>query len=166
MNQMDFDKDALKKRLLEMAKQESIKFGQDMTQEMTRNVKVEKNDLEKWVKIIYLGNGVKREPVNRTHFEQLLTQLTGEKGPIEYKITENEDNVQFQLQNGDLVTKVYDHYRNFFFGELPKELLNTFLNNYINQLMDEGCGTGSCEMDRSDSCSTCHHSEDQDENPE
>ena len=163
---MDFDKTELKKRLLEMAKQESIKFGQDMTKEMTKNVKLEKSDSENWVKIIYLGKDVKREPIDKTHFEQLLTQLTGDKQPIEYEIIENDDNVQFKFKNRKLVDKVYDHYQKFFFGVLPQELLNTFLSNYIDQLMDEGCGTGSCGIDQSDSCSTCHHSEDQDKSPE
>lgn len=163
---MDLDKTELKKRLLEMAKQESIKFGQDMNKEMTKNIKVEKSDSEKWVRITYIGKGVKRERIDKTHFEQLLMQLTNDKGPIDYEIIENEDNVQIQFKNGDLVNKVYEHYRKFFFGGLPQELLNTYLNNYINQLMDEGCGTGSCTMDHSDSCSTCAHSEDQDRNPE
>lgn len=164
---MDFDKNELKKRLLEMARQESLKFGQDMNKEMVKNIKVEKSDSEKWVKITYIGKGVKREPIDKTHFEQLLTQLTGEKGPFDYKIIENADNVQFHFKNGAYVTRVYEHYRNFFFGGFPQEFLNTFLNNYINQLMDEGCGTGSCGTDNADSCSTCHHSEDdQDKNPE
>jgi len=163
---MDFDKTELKKKLLEMAKQESIKFGHDMNKEMTKNVKLEKSDSEKWVKIIYLGKSVKREPIDKTHFEQLLSQLTGDKGPVEYKIIEKGDYVQLQFQDRKLIDKVYDHYQNFFFGGLPQELLNTFLSNYISQLMDEGCGTGSCGTDHSNSCSTCHHSEDQDTDPE
>ena len=168
---MEFDKTALKEKLLEMAKQEAIKFGQDMTKEMENKIGLEKSESEKWVKIIYLDESLEREPMDKTVFEQLLSQLAPDRESVEFEIIEGENQIQFQFQEEDIVNKVYDHYYNFFFGTLQQKMLNEYLEKYISELMDEGCGTGSCAMDtcdthQSDSCSTCNLHEDEDTNSE
>lgn len=163
---MDFDKTELKKKLLEMAKEESNKFGEDLNKEMENKIGLEKSESEKWVKIIYLDENIKREPIDQTSFEQLLSQLSPDSAPIAFEIIESDNFVQFQFQEEDIVNKVYDHYYNFFFGTLQQEMLNEYLEKYIGDLMDEGCATGSCETHQSESCSTCNLQEDEDTNSE
>jgi hypothetical protein len=163
---MEFDKTELKKKLLEMAKQESLKFGQDLNKEMENKIGLEKSESEKWVKIIYLDENIKREPIDQTSFEQLLEQLSPSGAPIQFEIIENENYVQFQFQEEDIVNRVYDYYHDFFFGTLQQEMLNEYLEKYISELMDEGCATGSCGASQSESCSTCDHPEDEDTSSE
>ena len=73
---MDLDKKALKSKLLEIAQRESLKFGEDLNKQMQKNVKLEKNNTEKWVKIIYLGGDFERVPVDKASFEQILRQFS------------------------------------------------------------------------------------------
>ena len=159
---MDDDKQALKNRLLEMAKQEAIKFGKDVNREMEKNIKLEKNMTEKWVKIIYVGEKLKREAINKESFEQLLSEFSTDGKPVEYEIIEEKDFLQFQFKDEEIVEKVYNHYNNFFFGNLQQEMVISFLTRYINDLMDEGCATGACGVTPA-ACSTCNFSEDPDE---
>ena len=141
---MVMDREALKARLLEIAKRESIKFGKDVSKEMKENIKLEKNEAEKWVKIIYIGKEIKRKPISREGFEQLLSQIvSGGKLP-EFEIINGENHVKFQFQDKDIVIKVYNHYNSFFFGNLQQQTVNSFLTKYITELLDEGCATGEC----------------------
>lgn len=140
---MDLDRDALKKRLLEIARKESIKFGEDTTKEMKKKVKLDKNLDEKWVKIIYFGE-IKRQPVERERFNELLYKISTGGDLPEYEIINEKDSIKFQFKDEEIVNKVYDHYDNFFFGDMQQQVVNDFLTKYINDLMDEGCATGSC----------------------
>lgn len=148
---VDLDRAALKERLLEIARQESVKFGKDTVNQMKKKVKLEKNLKEKWVKIIYIGEKVKREPVERERFEQLLSQLSTDGEKPDYEIINENDFIKFQFKDEEIVNKVYDHYDNFFFGDMQKQVVNAFLTKYIAELMDEGCATGSCGCDAHES---------------
>jgi hypothetical protein len=151
---MDLDNEALKSRLLEIARREAAKFGEDTIKEMHKNIKLEKNTSEKWFKIIYVGKNVQRQPINKDSFRNLLTQLSPDGNSIEFEIFNEENDIKFQFKNEDIVNKVYDHYNNFFFGNMQQEVVQSFLTNYIHEMLDEGCATGACSC-HSDSCDTC-----------
>ncbi len=141
---MDLDKKALKSKLLEIAQRESLKFGEDLNKQMQKNVKLEKNNTEKWVKIIYLGGDFERVPVDKASFEQILRQFSKDKKIADYKIIVEKDFVQFQFKDAKIVDQVYNHYYNLFFGNTQQQMVNSYLTKYINELLEEGCATGSC----------------------
>lgn len=138
------DRDALKARLLEMVRRESIKFGKDVSKEMKENIKLEKNEAEKWVKIIYIGDKIKRKPIMREGLEQLLSQIVSGGEIPEFEIINEENHVKFQFQDKDIVIKVYNHYNSFFFGDIQQQTVNAFLTKQVSELMDDGCATGEC----------------------
>jgi len=150
---MDPEKESLKNRLLEIAKRESIKFREDTTQEMRKNIQLEKNENEKWVKIIYIGSNIQRQPIDRESFKNLLTQLSDEGKTAEFEIFEEENFVKFQLKDEAILNKVYNHYNNFFFGNIQQQVVQSFLTKYIHEMLDEGCATGACSC-QSGSCDT------------
>ncbi len=149
---MDFDRSALKKRLLEIARRESIKFGEDAIELMKKNIKLEQNLVDKWVKIIYIGGDIKRQAIDKESFEELLRKFASNGTIPEYGIIEGKDYIQFQFKDEEIVRKVHDHYHNFFFGNMQQQLVNDHLAKYINELIDEGCATGSCGCDAQESC--------------
>ncbi|NVM54796.1 MAG: hypothetical protein HWN66_13925 [Candidatus Helarchaeota archaeon] len=149
---MALDRDALKQRLLEIARQESIKFGADVKKEMKKTIKLEKNKAEKWVKIIYVGENIQRTPIDKESFEILLGQFSKDRKPVAYEIINEKDFVKFQFKDEEIVDKVYNHYDSFFFGNLQQQTVNAFFTKYINELLDEGCATGTCGCHSSDTC--------------
>lgn len=157
-SEMEYDKKGLKNKLMEIARQQAAKFGEDMTKEMKKNVKLEKDDTEKWVKIIYIGKDIKRNPINKESFEQLLGQLSPDGKVPAYQIVDDVDSIQFKFEDREIVAKVYDHYNNFFFGTLQENIVNDYLLKYITEMIDEGCATGACShthLDDSCGCGSC-----------
>jgi hypothetical protein len=141
---MDLEKDALKNRLLELAKKEAIKFGADMGKEIKKNIKLEKNSQEKWMKIVYIGEKVKRTPINKESFEILLAELFPDRELPAFTIVDEKDSIKFQFEEEEVMEKVFDHYTNFFFGNMQQQVVESYLTKYISELLDEGCATGTC----------------------
>ncbi|MHA1266874.1 MAG: hypothetical protein ACTSRS_16675 [Candidatus Helarchaeota archaeon] len=155
---MEYNNQEIKERLLEIAKQQSIKFGQDMTKEMKKNIRLEKNEKENWVRIVYIGDNIKRNAINKESFEELLKRLSPNKKIPVYDIIDEQTYVQFQFQDPKITNKVYEHYHNFFFGTLQQQAINEYLVKYINELLDEGCATGSCghfHFGNTNGCDAC-----------
>ncbi len=157
---MEMDRTALKKQLLEIARREALKYGEDITTQMRKTVKLEKNLPEKWVKIIYIGKEGERSSIDKESFEDTLVTLTDGEIP-EYEIIEDPDYVQFQFQEEGIVDKVYNHYYQFFFGNMQQQVVESFLTKYIDDLMDDGCDTGSCGCSGG-SCGAHGHAHDED----
>jgi hypothetical protein len=75
----------------------------------------------------------------------------------EYEIFNEADHVKFQFKDGEIVKKIYNHYNDFFFGNMQQQAVNNYLSKYIHELMDEGCASGSCGCS-DHSCGTHTHS--------
>ncbi len=144
---MSKDLEALKVRLLKIAQQESLKFGKDVSEEMKRNIKLEKNDGEKWVKIIYIGTEIKRKSIDKESFKVLLRQIVPEGELPKFEIFEKDDHIKLQFDEAEVANKVYNHYNGFFFGNLQADVVNNYLTKYIKEMLDEGCATGACGHD-------------------
>lgn len=141
------NREALKARLLKIAQRESLKFGRDVSQEMKQNIKLEKNEGEKWVKIIYIGTEIKRKSIDRENFKVLLRQIVPEGELPTFEILEEEDHVKLQFDETEIANRVYNHYNGFFFGNLQAEVVNDYLTKYIKEMLEEGCATGACSHD-------------------
>ena len=141
---MDLENEALKQRLLELAKREAVKFGADMGKEMKRNIRLDKDSQEKWMRIVYIGEKIKRTPINKESFKLLLGDLFPDREIPSFTIVNEEDSVKFQFEEANVMEKVYDHYTNFFFGNMQQQVVESYLTKYIHELIDGGCASGTC----------------------
>ncbi|MFX1294708.1 MAG: hypothetical protein ACFFD2_07620 [Promethearchaeota archaeon] len=141
---MALDRKVLKKKLLAIAKQQSIKLEEEVQKQIRKSIKLEKNKNEKWVKIIYLGGNIRRKPINEEGFKRILNLYLKNGEMVEYEIINREDFIKFQFKDDEIVEKIYNHYNNFFFGNMRRQAVNNYLTKYINDLIEEGCATGTC----------------------
>ncbi len=143
---MDEQQEALKRRLLEIAKTESAKIGADINRTMKESIKLEKSDTEKWVKITFLKMQQIGLMFNKDNFDRFLNQFSEDGTPVEYELIEQNNTLLFKFQDEALVEKVYAYYHYFFFGDFQAEQINRMLNQYIEELMhDLSCASGACQ---------------------